>query len=224
MVLKPQQARGCFFATDGIRDYSSKNNTLTNANIPQSGGLYDFATPTKSVDLLYKSDPVGMPTGAADPFTIVCVIKPRSYVSLAGVFGFSARSVISVNPSNGQGRILIHFNNNYYFWGSGVDWDTGIQFDTDNCQHIVAIAASSTNIYFWRDGVQRASAARPSLQNITTGTEYIEVGNAHSSAATGPDMLWGGGALFNRELTPSELASITTDYYNHLFKPAGGAW
>jgi len=219
-VVLRDSVRGCVFATDGIRDYTSKLNHLTSSNIAKSAGCYDFQSPSLTTGVLSRGNTVGLPTLAAATLTIVAVIKPRSYVSLSNIFGFGRDTA---TLSVGFGRYILQFNNNYYFWGMGADWDTGIAYDTDAHQHIIAmVKTGATSFEFYRDGILRATTTSltGTLQNLTAGNREIFVGNGHPSAATGPDMLWGGGAIFDRALTAPEARSITTDFYAQIFEPA----
>lgn len=209
---------GCVFLTDGLRDFSGNNNDMQSDGIPFARGGYDFLSAPRG-DRLYKLEPIGLPAGSSDAFTIVCAFFPRDYVSLAGVFGFSGRPGVLINPNNGSGRLLIQFNNNYYFWGSAADWDTGVPYDTDGRHHVVAISSSASDIEFWRDGEKLASGARPSLTTLS-GFKYAEAGNGHDGASTGPNLNWRGGAIFNRKLPATDLRSITTNFYTHCFGPA----
>lgn len=218
--INPRYASDCFFASDGSRDYSKSGNTLTNSGLLTSGGCIDFPPPSRTVGLTL-NDAKNIAALAADDFTIVAAFRPRAYVNLASIFGFGTDTT-QQSTASGQIRSILQFNDNYYFWGAGADWDTGIPIDTDGRLHVVAFAkkGSITYVDFYRDGRKLASTASltGSLSDLNTaGERSIVVGSGHPSAATGPNMLWAGGALWSRCLPDADLCVITRDFYRSMF-------
>jgi hypothetical protein len=159
---------GLSSATDpsggGAASWSFNGNSF---NVPANKGLrggFSWQTTGRTGDMHRVLDG---PLAAAAPWTIAFVHAPTGDVSLSAAFGFGLELVAGTNLietavfTAGWCRSIIDFNSHYYFFGSGADWDTGIAWDTDGNQHVIVFVHDGTNIYFYRDGVLRASTARP---------------------------------------------------------------
>lgn len=148
------------------------------------------------------------PLAAADPWTFACTFSNGTFQSLAQFFGFGylipANSIDSSGTVNGTYRGLLSFNSNYYFWGAAADWDTGIAFDTDNQLHTAMFVHDGTNIYFYRDGVQRASTARPGGLIATPSGRRFVIGARHTGGSASPSAVIGPCRAWNRALSAGE--------------------
>src|SRR3989338_2687980 len=151
-------------------------------------------------DYVEKASAIGLPTGATAPFTLSGWVKVSAYVDLSHVFGFGSQMPNGLN--NGTMRSILEYNSNWYFWGAGADWDTGIAFDADNNWHFAVISANATNIFFYRDGVLRASSARPAA--LQTANTYVTMGSKHSAGAFFNGQI-DEVRCYNRELSAEEV-------------------
>lgn len=153
---------------------------------------------------------VGLPTGATAPFTICGWVFGSTIVSLSHAFGFGSGPLNGSSSGTGNGTIrgVLQFggSGDYYFWGVNADWDTGILWDTDSVWHHIGFTADATNIYFYRDGVQRGSATRPAAL-ATAGTE-ITVGGRHSSASSFFTGSVDDFRIYNRRLDAPEFVTL----------------
>lgn len=147
-----------------------------------------------------------VPVGASDPFTIAIRHRTFSYVSLAVVFGFGEQ--LPSNTGGGVQRYFLQFNSNYYLWGGAADWDSGIVWDSDGQWHDAVFISDGTNVSFYRDGIFRASATRPSFG---TASSYISAFSGHAAAASSANMDLGYGAIWSRALSASEVKSLSSE-------------
>lgn len=141
-----------------------------------------------------------VPTGAAAPWTISFWHRTRAFVSLSQVFGFGPQLPADVN---GAHRYVLQYLNNYYFWGASADWDTGIAWDVDDAWHHAAFVCDGSNLYFHRDGVQRATRTGLPPGLVTAGT-YVTAFGRHPSGTSSPNCDLDDCFIWSRALSAAE--------------------
>ena len=156
----------------------------------------------------------GFPVLATDSWTISFRHKTSSYVSLSQMFGFGD----SLPSSTGLGicRYCLQYSNDYYFWGGGRDWDTGVAFDSDGAWHHIVLLSNGTNLSLYRDGKLVAGpTARPLYD---TASQYITFGSKHTSAASSPNSIFSDCLIFGSALTPGIISVLASP------DPLYGGW
>ncbi|KPK75278.1 MAG: hypothetical protein AMJ79_11870 [Phycisphaerae bacterium SM23_30] len=164
------------------------------------GTSLDFAAGAEKLESIARR----LPIGPNDPWTIYAIVEIDTYISLANIFGFGLQL-----PNDGGGpnaeknRYILEFNNNYYFWGGTIDWDTGIGIDVDSLIHHIVFTCDGTNLRFYRDGILRAGPqVIPYTQNAGN---YITSGSGHNAVASSWDGRLVTGIIYNRALRLSEI-------------------
>lgn len=171
-------------------------------------------------DYVEKVGGSNLPTGATDPFSLVVRVRAASYASLRHLFGFG-NTPTRVTGATGVQRAILTFNNNYLFWGDSVDWDTGIPFDIDGLDHSAVFTADASNLLFYRDGLLRATTARPAA--LATAQTTITAGKRH---AAGTSYFAGSveGSIYNRALSAAEVAWLYAEPYCMFEEESYPAW
>ncbi len=205
-------SRGLVFCSLDQLDLTGKNNHLTPIGIGRVAGGFNFDSPSLTSHLSC-TETSGVAGGAGSSFTIYAQFVARSYVSLANIFGYGKALPESVGQ--GQGRYLIQFNGNYYFWGIGADWDSGVAFDADGEKHTVCVVVNGASIKLFKDGDLVASGTTTS--SLTTiSAPKIYVGSGHTGAASGPDMIWLTGGIYDAPLSDADAMRLTVNPYQFL--------
>lgn len=162
-----------------VADDSGTGNAGTFAGTPTwiAGRLGGGLQLDAAGDYVQRTTGISLPIGATDTVTLAGWVKASAYTDYGHLFGFGSDPL--ANPTAGRQRSFLTINNHYYVWLSGgcCDWDTGITFDTDNAWHHIAVTMSPTTLTFYRDGVLRATIARPAgllstATTITLGRNY----------------------------------------------------
>ena len=133
------------------------------------------------------TSPGDLPSAWTTPFTIQGWWNNSAYVSTAILFGYGGNAPAGTQTYAAQ-RYAMENSSDYYWWGWGADWDTGIAIDADSVWHSWAFAWDASNLYFYRDGVLKAThsgapgSTTAQVADITAGSRY-EYGTASPSAS-----------------------------------------
>lgn len=152
-----------------------------------------------------------LPVNTADQWTIEFWHHTTSYVSLAQIFGFGRAYGTGGSPGlEGAGggtknnRYVLQFNDNYYFWGDGADWDTGIAWDVGSTRHIV-FSFDGSKLRMYRDGSPAAS--RSGLPaGMIAALDNVTLGSCHSAGSC-PDATIDEVAIYAAALSSARIAA-----------------
>ena len=188
-------------------------NAVTSRGVARNttGGLYDLR---RRVD---------GPLSTLLPWTFATTLCSTANVSLSHVFGFGIQyngATIDIGATfYGQYRALLNYSNNYYFWGSSADWNTGIAWDTDGLIHTVMFVSDGASLYFYRDGVRRATTTLPSGLVTTVSGAYAVLGNKHQSGANSPSASILSGRAWSRALSASDAKAYAGNEFQLFASP-----
>ena len=150
LTLQGPLQTGVSYAIDAdhIRDLSP------HANPSQSRGSVTVLAPVVTESSprlgLTKID-AGLPTDAQSPWTINCFVRMDARpADLSVIAGFGDGT-----DNNGAERFLIARSGHIYFWGSGIDIDTGTPYDLHTWQMVTA-TFDGTTVRVYKDGKELA--------------------------------------------------------------------
>lgn len=185
------------------------NDAVKRVGVPSHGLTAQF---TAGVILNGAQLTNGLAAGFAktDPFTISLWHQTPSYVSLSTMFGVGDNDPGVSNGTTGALRLFLQFNNDYYLWGNGADFDTGIALDVDNTVHHAAFTSDGTTVTFYRDGVALATQTIISggAGNWITSGTTVSSGYGHTAAASAPTSKMWDSRIYTRALSAQEMWAL----------------
>lgn len=200
-----------------VNDSSGNNNNGTTVDLPighwragRSGGKAVYLD--ASTHKVERVGAVNLPVAAADAWTISALITVPTYRAIAVIGGFG--STLPSSTATVQ-RYMMTQSNNYYFYGGGADWNTGIAIEISEAWRHVVFSCDGTNLYFHLNGKPRGSTARPAFG--TAGTT-ITVGSRHPGGTgfTGKVDCF---RIYKRRLSDAEIARLYAEPYAGFMPP-----
>jgi hypothetical protein len=167
------------FEDNTVDSSGSGNDGITTGDITYEAGKFGQAVVIDAAnDLIENSAANGLPLGATDAWSMNVWLKVTDFPSLGYAAGFGGRLDDS---ASGSKRAYLSFSNvgadqsnNYYFWGSSRDVESGETYDAgDGNWHMYTTTYDGTNVSMYKDANLVISEPR----ELIDAPNIVSVGN-----------------------------------------------